>query len=41
MEIKTILSEVENLIVIEKSKFLGYLFPYDKINNFLKLIILR
>lgn len=29
MEIKTILTEVENLIVIEKSKFLGYLFPCD------------
>lgn len=29
MEIKTILNEVENLIVIEKSKFLGYLFPCD------------
>ena len=29
MEIKTILNEVENLIVIEKSKFLGFLFPCD------------
>ena len=29
MEIKTISKEVDNLIVIEKSKFLGYLFPCD------------
>ena len=29
MEIKTILNEVNNTIVIEKSKFLGYLFPCD------------
>ena len=29
MEIKTIAKEVDNLIVIEKSKFLGYLFPCD------------
>ena len=33
MEIKTILNEVENLIVIEKSKFLGYLFPCDSKEN--------
>ena len=29
MEIKTTLNEIENLIVIEKSKFLGFLFPCD------------
>ena len=29
MEIKTILNEVRNTIVIEKSKFLGYLYPCD------------